>query len=122
MENRFEDLLEAARQNEQLPGIEKKPLDHLCYLALRAVFEAEGIIPEITRLNVRRIKVAYREALKERRTAEEGARYGNEKYLKTEEARTAIHKAEGMELNSQNWRELALGLANAIDGVRRIEQ
>ena len=122
MENRFDDLLEAAMQNEQLPGIEKKPLDHLCYLALRAVFDGEGMIPEITRLNVRRIKVAYREAVKDRAVAEKGVRFGAEKYIRTEEARTAIYKAENKNLNAQSWRELALGLAEAIDGVRRINQ
>lgn len=122
MENRFDDLLEAAMQNEQLPGIEKKPLDHLCYLALRAVFDGEGMIPEITRLNVRRIKVAYREAIKDRAIAEKGTRFGNEKFLRTEEARTAIYKADGKDLNAQSWRELAVGLAEAIDGIGRIDK
>lgn len=93
------------------------PIDVLFLCAARSLYSNDSRIEEIRRSEMRTLEHAWRMAIKAREADKRLIREDTGRYARTEEARAKIRKLAKAEDGGGEWRELALELADAIDGL-----
>ena len=120
MQNRFDFILDHVMHRDgPHESFSNKPLDLLCYLALRAIYDKDNMIAEITRMEVRRVKAAYGSAIRDYNFMALSVKDDAEKYKRTEALRAEIYRAhrDGAQRDEEWWSALATKLADAIGGI-----
>lgn len=93
------------------------PIDVLFLCAARSLYTNDSRIEEVRKSEMRILEHAWTRAIKARDADKQLIRADTGRYARTEAARAKIRKKAKAEEGGGEWRELAIELADAMDGL-----